>query len=450
VTGTDELTPIERLLREALAPLDRESLAVPEKVTRGAVRRGSQLRRIRRATIAVVPVMAAAVVVATVLSVQATTPQGGRSADGPPAAGASVAGVPAGGVNAQGWQLATRSPLSPRGNATLVNAGREVLVLGGSDADPCPPNALCIGQPERGLRDSAAYDPDHNRWRMLAEAPIQLQDISAEVAGDVVYVLTRSSALPDGQRLFGYSIAHDRWTALPDPPTRIDNLAAVGEGRLVGYLYSHGRTWRPDQVYDVASHTWSAMPRDPLAPSRDRNLVATADGNLVLIAVDQPWNPNTPKSDLWQAAAWEAQSGTWRELPPSGIVDSDPTWWWAAGRLVNPSIQIVDDDQGSAPAGGTLDPVSGTWGAIPPRTPRTSEPPLPAAAGGDRVLYGGQVLDVRAGIWWPVPSPPTSFPTQDGSVLIAGDRVIVFGGARFSSFKGTLTGDTWVLPLPAS
>jgi hypothetical protein len=428
MTATEDDARIERLLREAFAP-DRELRAVPAALTRGAVRRGGRLRRLRRAAVAAVPVLAAVVVVLTVMSVQATAPTPAPSAAGP-----------VGGANAQGWQLARPTPLSPRGEATVVGAGREVLVFGGSKANPCPPNALCVPSADDELRDGAAYDLDHDRWRRLAPAPVGLLHVSARLAGGVVYVLT------EGQRLFGYSIAEDRWTSLPKPPTRVDSLVAVDADHLVGYHVAQGSTGRLDLLYDVATQSWTAMPRDPLAPSRDRNLIATGSGDLVLVAVER-----TEKAggwSFWRAAVWSSKTHTWRELPRSEIVDSDPAWWWAAGRVVNPSTQIVDELK--APAGGTLDPVTGIWGSIPERNSVTGSVPLVATAGGDRVFYAGQVLDVASGTWWSVPDAPAAFPTQDSSAVVLGDRLIVFGGARFpaSSIRGTLTGGTWVLRLP--
>jgi hypothetical protein len=92
-------------------------------------------------------------------------------------------------------------------------------------------------------------------------------------------------------------------------------------------------------------------------------------------------------------------------------VDSDPTWWWAAGRIVNPSTQTVDEID--APAGGTLDPVTGIWGSIPARNLDNGAVPQIATAGGGRAFYAGQVLDVAAGTWWSVPNVPATFPTQD-------------------------------------
>jgi hypothetical protein len=431
MTGIDEVARVERLLRGALTALSHEPKMVPATVTHKAILRGARLRRLRQAAVGGVPLLAAVVVVLTVLSVQTTTPR-------------AVKGSPAGGVDVQSWQRAARSPLSPREGATMVEAGREVLVFGGTDASPCPPTALCVSHPDDDLSDGAGYDPDRDTWRRLADAPVRLGSVSAVLVGDVVYVLTRPVSGSKDVRFLEYSIQQDRWTLLPSAPLGIESIVAVGGNRLVGCRTSQGKSTPADQIYDVATRAWTAMSRDPLAPSEDRNLVATDSGDLVLLAVDRAGKSEGWK--FWQAALWNAKTAGWQKLPPSRIVDSDPSWFWAADRAVNPSTEIVGTT--GLPAGGILDPVTGTWGSVPQPPAPTAHVPLLATAGEGRVLNNGHLLDVKAGTWRPLPAPPIAFPEQGTTARLSHGRVIVFGGASFEGFRGTLTNDTWLLRLP--
>ncbi|MCD5314438.1 Kelch repeat-containing protein [Kineosporia babensis] len=293
------------------------------------------------------------------------------------------------------------------------------------------------------------YEPDRDTWRSIARAPIGMANISAASSGTTIYVLTRPRPVGEPQ-LWEYSLSQDRWARLPAPPHSVDTVRAVGTDRLVAYAGAHAKSWTADQFYDIASRTWSSLPRDPLAPSQDRNLLATDTGDLVLLAVgpyghdDQGWAP-------WGAAQWKAKTKTWERVATSGIVDSEPTWWWEGGRIVNPSTQTVDQDGSVSATGGILDPVTKAWKRVPdmnrPSGLARVHPQLEAAGSG-KILDSGQILDVASRVWTSIPQPPEGFPTQDAAAIIIDDQVITFGGASFKSYRGTLTNDTWVLRLP--
>src|SRR4051794_35987802 len=73
-----------------------------------------------------------------------------------------------------GWVRVADAPLSPREDAFGVWTGSETLVIGGSDARPCPANADCIPPEVPPLRDGAAFDPETGTWRTIADAPVGL------------------------------------------------------------------------------------------------------------------------------------------------------------------------------------------------------------------------------------------------------------------------------------
>lgn len=434
----DPRAQTELLLRRALAPVLQNPQEVPEAVVRGAVRRGRRRRRARRAGVALVPLVAAVAVAATVVTVRfsATSP----------------AGPPAGATPLPGWRPAATAPLSARSDPTVVQVGGDVVVLGGSAAAPCPPNAACAAEPEGALDDGAVYDPDRDVWRRIARAPVGLLDISAAASGTSVYVLTRPRpGSGRGQQMWEYSLTADRWTRMPAPPHRMDVVVAAGDHRLVAYVRDHTQGWTADRSYDIAARTWSPLPRDPLAPSEERTLVATGSG-LVLIAVDSPWRPGGPMYPPWRTARWDAGTGSWREIPTPGIVDSEATWRWVGGRVVNPATETVEQGGRLVATGGILDPVRGTWQAVPapPAPGPGSAYPGLGAAGSGRVLVRGELLDVRSRTWTRLPQPPARFPIQDAGAIVVGDRVIVVGGVVSVSDRVTATNGTWVLRLPPS
>jgi Kelch motif len=91
------------------------------------------------------------------------------------------------------WTATPQAPLSPREMAVAVTIGDRVLVVGGSNAPPCPPNAECELPEQPPLTDGAMFDLVTGRWTRIAAAPVPLGgyvDSSAAVVGATVYVLS--------------------------------------------------------------------------------------------------------------------------------------------------------------------------------------------------------------------------------------------------------------------
>jgi hypothetical protein len=72
------------------------------------------------------------------------------------------------------WERLPQPPLSPRETSLMLSIDGEVLIVGGSDADPCPPNAGCVAPTDPPLRDGAAFDPSRRRWTRIAHAPVPI------------------------------------------------------------------------------------------------------------------------------------------------------------------------------------------------------------------------------------------------------------------------------------
>ena len=256
------------------------------------------------------------------------------------------------------------------------------------------------------------------------------------VLHDTVYVWgSRDGDGITDMSLLAFDVNDDRWNEFPLPsgsglPTSL-MLAAAGDV-IVAYAGSQERGVTPDFLFDPSTGTWSELPPDPLIPSFDRSMVWTGS-ELVLIA---------PKHEAPQVATYENRvatfdiaSSTWRRLPDS-ITEGNPTWFWSAGRVVNPEIGHVGDNgsiEGTGPPyGGIFDPSTGEWSELPP-PPKRLVPYGGPNAGGDRyvVTEQGAILDVASETWEALPAPPVAADEQAVAVW-AGDRLIVWGGYRWT------------------
>lgn len=337
------------------------------------------------------------------------------------------------------WTALPKSPLSPREAVLGLWTGREVLLIGGSDASPCPPNASCVGDPTP-LADGAAYDPATTRWRKIADSPVPLTGGESAVVGGTAYVLP-----PDGKELLAYRIDGDAWARLPVPFGGGYYLLAAGD-RLVAYLGSEENGGGKDYVFEPRTATWSELPADPLNPAFDRAMAWTGS-ELVLFDHELVPNPGSEKPALTRAATLDLAAGSWRRLPDSEILGTGP--WLAAGdELVNPMLGGADGGEVNGwgrtyPYGGGLAPATGAWSDLP-TPPARDIASAGARTGGTAVYFGseGVVLDTATGTWQPIPAIPGGDVTHR-TVVAAGVRMLVFGGASFDGTP-TVVDDAWI------
>jgi hypothetical protein len=169
--------------------------------------------------------------------------------------------------------------------------------------------------------------------------------------------------------------------------------------------------------------------------------------DLVLLGIEHVPSPGSEKPSVYRAAILDLANGTWRRLPDSQIVGYNPDWFWSSGRVVNPTLGGGNGgrtmDGRWLPRGGLLDPTTGAWSLLP--DPPTGLGGLTgfSLGGGDHVVnLEGWVLNVATSSW-------TALPTYGGeadsgqSAVWAGDRVVVFGGSKWSGNEGVLLDDAW-------
>lgn len=364
-----------------------------------------------------------------------------------------------------GWRPVAESPLTPREAPLTVTVGEKILIIGGSDGPPCPPNADCVA-PAEPLRDGAVYDPAADAWTSIADAPapVGAGPDTAAVIGDVVYLLA-------GERFLAYDVAADAWTELTPPAAGGAWLALTVAGdRVVAYHGSHEAVGAEvptaldplpaDLVYDTDAGTWTALPADPLGPSYDRRLIGTDDGAVLLASALVP-NPGV-EPPVVDAARLDVTTGAWTELPDGDLISG------SGFRQVGD--QLVSALEGSADGGetnnwgreigyaGLLDLVSGTWSELPERAERD---PLdgfmvPGEVSGEcTIVSGAWVLDVPTLTWGRVPDLPADEHLQGQSAAFAdtaeGGVVLLWGGSawpRDTMAGGDLIADGWMWTIP--
>jgi hypothetical protein len=327
------------------------------------------------------------------------------------------------------WQALPESPLSPRHGALAFWVDGRVVLIGGMDSEPCPPTADCGGfGPAR--RDGAAFVPSTGTWTTIAESPNPLSGATGTVLGDTIYLWVDQE--PAGTSFLSYNVNQDSWESLP-LPAGVDlpgyRLLTATSDALIAYPDSQERGAFPDLLYDPSTRTWRELPPDPLVPSFDRSMVWTGD-EVLLFAIEDARQPEG-SFYLYRAAALDIASGTWRRLPDSGIAGYSPTWFWSAGRAVNPTIgRVGDEDEMGAghPYGGMLDPTTGSWSDLPRPPNDLREYGGPSVGeSGHVVSWQGAILDVAAGTWSALPPLPVAA-DEGAAVVWAGDRLVVWGG----------------------
>jgi hypothetical protein len=240
-------------------------------------------------------------------------------------------------------ELFDPGPLAPRGGHSVTWTGKEMLVWGGWGDE--------VGRVR--FADGAAYDPETDRWRIIAEAPLtgRRNHFAAWTGREMVIV--GGDGRTDGA---AYDPVRDSWRDLAAAPFGIGASEVLeDEGRattgdvLVVWNVTADRVAR----YDAASGSWMEMPGPDLGASS--GVLRVLGGQIVALGTT-----SYSGSPLLAAVA-DTGRESWTRLPDgefandSSVPSTDPRWSGAAGgRLVVWSVS-------SAGAVVALDPERGTW-----------------------------------------------------------------------------------------
>ncbi len=370
------------------------------------------------------------------------------------ACGSGGSAAPDGAADSSPWQAVPASPLSPRTGALGLWTGSEVLLIGGSDAAPCPPSASCVPPDVAPLADGAAFDPQTRMWRPIADSPVPFEWAQAVLIRKTAYLwIPGSPGRPNADSAFlMYHVRQDRWQELPLPANsdRLGGIVQAGDG-VVAYAGTDEQGEQPDLVFDPATGSWSELQPDPLSPSFDRSMAWSGE-ELLLFDHELVPNPGSEKPSVTRAAALDLESGSWRRLPDSEILASGP-WVIDDTRLINPMLGGADGGDTNNwgrtyPYGGILEPASGRWSALP--DPPDGEEDF--ASGvlteslGHYFGHRGWILDAATDTWIQVPPLANDELVTDRTVVSAGADLLVFGGARWKSqsLDATLLNDAWI------
>jgi hypothetical protein len=354
------------------------------------------------------------------------------------------------------WERLPPAPLSPRDSTVALTLDGEALFIGGSDADPCPPNASCVLPTVPPLRDGAAFDPGLRRWARIADAPVGLSFASPAVVDGAAYLLVPGEPhRPDAPAAFlRYRRAEDRWTKLALPPDPRRRGLVATDRQVVAYAQSdEGGRQDPDLVFDPSSGTWSELPDDPLPRSFGRTM-AWSGRELVLFAQELVPQPGSREPSVVIAAAFDPGRGTWRRLPDSEILGGGARWFAHDGRLIFPALGSADgggDWDRSYPNGGILDVARDRWLPLPHAPGGEQDFAAGVVAGGRADFFGsrGWIFDAGTQDWTLVlPLDGGDQTVTQRSVTAIGRDMIVFGGVRWVEARGELLDESWLWPVP--
>ncbi|MGH3508350.1 MAG: hypothetical protein ACRDO2_14220 [Nocardioidaceae bacterium] len=352
-----------------------------------------------------------------------------------------------------GWTRIADSPLSPRSGEVAVWTGSEMLVIGGTDQPPCPPLAECTGPTAaQRLSDGAAYNPQTDTWRRIAEAPQSVTYAQAVWTGDeAIVVVPFLSPQAEGATL-AYDPETDRWRLMAPPLPGYGRLLGGGNGDPIIAWRSEERGDAGDAVLNLEDGTWTELPDDPFGRTYDRSFVWAGDRLLFTAMLVPPASEDDGESDrprTYQLAELDLVSREWRVLPETPVGFGEPTWFVTDDSLVNPTQDWYYD--GLDHSGGIYDLRTGTWRDVQEPADISGDQTvcdLPKIGVGAQWIAGGYgslvSVDPDASIY--VASCAPLHAPQVG--VWAGDELIVYGGVD-QAFKHHLTiGLRWRPPAP--
>lgn len=363
----------------------------------------------------------------------------------------------------EGWAPMAESPLAGRGQAQTAWTGTEVLIWGGDGA------FSDAGGGEPGRSDGAAYDPEADTWRMMAESPLPDPE-NALGASDHASAWTGSELIvwggpgPEGA---AYDPEADSWRSIdPGPLDERTQFASVWTGTELVVI--GGSTPLLDQdpedeeadaaapdaaAYDPSTDRWRPLPGTEL---RRVGQAAWTGEEIVFVA-----DARDGRGGSGIALALDPQGGAWRRIadPPLARFDAPPVWTGEELVVVGAEAGATDrrsTDGVALAAAASYDPAQDAWTSIdPPAELGFPMALLPAAVwSGEEVLLVGApgfglpgdapltgiAFDPDGRTWRALPDPPLSDRGGMASVW-TGTELVLWGGAASTGFTSEPAAD---------
>jgi hypothetical protein len=309
--------------------------------------------------------------------------------------------------------------------------GSELLVWGGRELDPDDRAA------SRYPRQGAAYDPGHDRWRPMAEAPIPGRSRAAAVWTGTELVVwggsNRSGARGDGA---AYDPATDRWRAIADAP----EVGGIGDAEGIwtgtelvvwGAPAAGPASSAIGLAYSPLQDTWRELPPSGLPPGRDESVTWTGSAMLVVTYPDDP-------AATAVAALYDPATDVWRPAAPSPLSapSGSPSVVWTGREAV-----LAGGASAAGPADGVAyEPVSDCWRIIArPTFELLADKPAELVWDGDLVLMpggAGGAYDPVLDVWLRLLTSHMVVYREYAAAAWTDDRLIVWGGNQGTGARG--------------
>jgi hypothetical protein len=357
---------------------------------------------------------------------------------------------------ALGWKRIAESPLSGRQGEAAVWTGEEMVVVGGSDQPVCPALAECSGPTaDERLSDGAAYDPDSDSWRRIADAPQSVTNAQAVWTGSemvmVVPQLTSGIGSEPGQpaATLAYDPAEDSWRTLDAPPANGWQVLGAGTGEQPVYWESEETARGADWLLDPESGSWSRLPEDPFPATYDRSYAWAGDRFLFTAMVPPAAGADPDVPRMFQFAELDRGTRRWNVLPETPVRFGEAAWFVTNGQLVNPTQDWYYD--GLDGSGGIYDIRTGEWRDVPEPAEISGEQTrcdLPKIGAGEHWIAGGYAALVSV-------NPDSAIyvascaPLHEPHVGVwAGDELIIWGADDPYAKRYVPIGLRWTPPAP--
>ena len=302
----------------------------------------------------------------------------------------------AGPVRAAGWRKLPVGPLRGRHHASAVWTGREMVVWGG---------AWRAGNASIWLDDGAAYDPAGDRWRRIANSPLE----------------PRSEAV-------------SAWTG---------REVLIWGGQKRSSLAGFGDEFSDGALYDPAKNSWKPMAPWPLAGRYGARAIWTGSRLVVWGGAAAAAGEDPPP--LADGAFYDPSDNRWTKMsagplggriaPLGGARGGSALFSWGPA-------EARDGQRVPASDSALFDPTRNSWSpAAPfPAPPKQTWCLDPAGCvgvdTGNRVVFAGQGLawDQPADRWSTIANSQLSDPFLEGKASAwTGSRVMLWGGGTTNS-----------------